>query len=458
MKLHQHFILNFLFIFITTLLLSGAVSYFAIKEINTNQQKDALILEIKIIKIQLSKVKNLQKFTSEIKKNTNHRLTLVSSDGKVISESDFNIDKMENHKNRKEIKMTATKDFGYAIRHSKTLNKDFLYVASKYTLKDKQIFIRLSMELNYLSEKFYDMWLKIILIFAVSILFGLYIINILNKKIANEIKSITNSLNDISKKNYKCKTDTSFVKEFFEIKSHIKKLCSRLQKREKQKRKYNAKIRLVSKQRSDIISAISHEFKNPIASVMGYSQTLMDDLDANEKIRERFLAKIFKNAKKISYMIDRLSLAIKFENGDFTPKKSNFDLSVLADEIVNDFKDKNPTREITFIGKSLKINADSTMIEMVIVNLIENALKYSQDEITIEIENNSLHVKDSGMGIAHDEIEKVTNKFYRSNTSSWDNSIGLGLAIVKYILNLHDSELKIKSEFGVGSDFWFEFA
>jgi signal transduction histidine kinase len=96
------------------------------------------------------------------------------------------------------------------------------------------------------------------------------------------------------------------------------------------------------------------------------------------------------------------------------------------------------------------------MIELVITNLIDNAVKYSQNDIEIFIENSSLHVKDTGLGIEPKEIEKVTNKFYRSDTLSWDNSMGLGLALVKYILNLHHTDLDIQSELGVGSDFSFK--
>ena len=300
------------------------------------------------------------------------------------------------------------------------------------------------------------MWIKLSLIFAFSIFLGLYTRYRLSQKIQKEIKKVTSTLDDISNKNYHSVVNASFAKEFFELEGHIENLSKKLEKREKQKRKYTAKIKLISKQRSDMISAISHEFKNPIASVMGYAQTLLDDPNANEKIRERFLEKIVKNSNKISNMIDRLALATKFENGDLTPKKTRFDLLHLAEEITNNFQDKHTDRVFICRGENQSILADKTMIELVITNLIDNAVKYSQNDIEIFVENNSLHVKDTGLGIESKEIEKVTNKFYRSDTLSWDNSIGLGLALVKYILNLHNTDLDIESEFGVGSDFSFK--
>lgn len=455
MKLHQHFIVNFLLIFISTLFLSTVVSYFAIKEINLNQYKSFIKNQIELIKVQLHTVKNIDEFVLHVKQKTGNRLTVIDDDGVVIAESDFNKNKMENHGDRKEIQIARAQVDGYAVRHSHTLNSDFLYIASQTYFNDKPIFIRLSMQLNSITKEFYNIWIKLSLIFAFSISLCLYIIYRLSQKIEKEITKVTSTLDDISNKNYHSVVNASFAQEFFKIESHIENLARILEKRAKQKRKYTAKIRLISKQRSDIISAISHEFKNPIASVIGYAQTLLDDPNANEKIRERFLEKIVKNSHKISNMIDRLSLATKFENGDLVPKVIEFNLYALAKDITNTFQDKHKDRIFTCKGENLNVLADKTMIELVITNLIDNAVKYSQNDIEIFLANDSLHVKDKGIGINPKEIEKVTNKFYRSNTHSWDNSIGLGLALVKYILNLHNTNLNIKSEFGIGSNFSF---
>jgi len=432
------------------------VSYFAIKEINLNKYKHFIKNQIELIKVQLPMIKNIDEFALHVKRKTSNRLTIIDDDGVVIAESDFDKKNMENHSDRKEINIARSNIDGYAVRHSATLNIDFLYMASQFYFQKKPIFIRLSMKLNSITNEFYNILIKLSLIFAFSISLGFFIIYKLSQKIEEEIKKITNTLDDISNKNYKSVVNASFAKEFFDIEKHIENLSKKLEKREKQKRKYTAKIKLISKQRSDIISAISHEFKNPIASVIGYAQTLLDDPNTNEKIRKRFLEKIAKNSHKISSMIDRLSLATKFENGDLTPKMTKFDLYDLAKESVSNFQDKYSDRVFTCRGNNYTITADKTMIELVITNLIDNAVKYSQNDIEITIENGSLYVKDRGIGIETKEIEKVTNKFYRSDTLSWDNSIGLGLALVKYILNLHNTDLDIKSEFGIGSEFSFK--
>ena len=101
------------------------------------------------------------------------------------------------------------------------------------------------------------------------------------------------------------------------------------------------------------------------------------------------------------------------------------------------------------------VDADRTIMEIVLKNLMENALKYSKDEVVVKIDKGNVSVIDKGTGISSSDISKVTKKFYRSGTHSWDNSMGLGLSIVKRILALHGTELEIESEEDKGSTFSF---
>ncbi len=155
-------------------------------------------------------------------------------------------------------------------------------------------------------------------------------------------------------------------------------------------------------------------------------------------------------------MIDRLTLATKFENGDFTTQNTQFDVAKMTLDIAQNFREKHPLRTIKTDLLEHTILADRTMMDIVISNLIDNALKYSEDEVTISLKDGFLHVKDKGIGIKEEDIEKVTQKFYRSNSHSWDNSMGLGLALVSYILKLHNTQLEIQSSLGIGSDFSFK--
>lgn len=456
MKLHQRFITSFLPIFILAIFLSAMVSYSTIKETSLKQHKEFLKNQAELIKLKLPMITgSIDEFTKEVKAKTGIRLTVITKDGVVIAESDYDKKKMDNHRDREEIELARHRQDGYAVRYSDTLDAKFLYFASRSYFRDKAVFVRVAMDVDSIVNGFSQMWTKLTVLFVALISLGIYIAYRLNQKIEKEITKITNVLDDISSKNYKTSVNASFAKEFLKIESHIEKLTKILEKSTKQKRKYTAKIKLISTQRSNIISAISHEFKNPIASVIGYAQTLLDDPNVNKKIREKFLEKIVKNSFKISNMIDRLSLTTKFENGDLSPKITEFDIDSLTKEIIVNFQDKHDDRAFIYKSEKLMVKADKTMMELVITNLIDNAVKYSQSDININIKDGLLSVKDRGIGIEKKEIDKITNKFYRSDSLSWDNSMGLGLALVKYILNLHNISLEIKSELGVGSEFSF---
>ncbi len=455
--LHQHIIRALLALFLSTLIISGVVSYFTIKNNNMQKYQHVLQTYTKVIKNELPNINDLSKFANSFKEASQIRLTLMDEHGAVLAESDTQVGDMENHLRREEIVKAQKEEFGSAVRHSKTLNSDLLYVAHYFNIDEKKYFIRLATSISKITNDFYDLWIKITLIFSLSIIAGLYGAYRLSKKIRQEIDKIIINLQQIADKEYKISLSSHFSLEFLEIANYLKKLASKLEKRAKQKRKYTAKIKLISKQRSDVISAISHEFKNPIASILGYAQTLLDDPNAAAPIKERFLGKIAQNAQKISTMIDRLALTTKFENGDFSTQNSTFDIAKLASEVAQTFREKHHSRNILCeLPDSYTITADKTMMELVISNLIDNALKYSKDEVIVKIEADALHIKDFGIGIAEEDIEKVSQKFYRSNTHSWDNSMGLGLALVSYILKLHGTTLDIKSVINEGSDFSFK--
>jgi len=266
------------------------------------------------------------------------------------------------------------------------------------------------------------------------------------------INKYLDNLDKADKINYKAHF---FTQEFEDINENLIKVISNAKKREEIKQRYNAKLKLKNRQRGDMISAIAHEFRNPIASIMGYAQTLEDDKHIPPALQEKFLSKIYNNGIKIESLLSRLVLWNKFESGEATLHPSNFDLYILVQEVKTSLEDKYQQREIVIEGSTHLVEADRTLLEIVLKNLIENALKYSKDEVLVKVDPHQISIIDKGAGISSSDISKVTKKFYRSGTHSWDNSMGLGLSIVKSILALHGTSLKIESEEEQGSTFSF---
>jgi signal transduction histidine kinase len=293
-------------------------------------------------------------------------------------------------------------------------------------------------------------------VLALALMVFFYFIKKSIIKMQKELLSINSYLANFKNRDLIDKKTDFSTKEFADINENLIKVLNTAKKRESTKRKYNAKLKLKNRQRGDMISAIAHEFRNPIASIMGYSQTLQDDPNIPKPLQTKFLDKIYNNGNKIELLLSRLIMWNKFESGDANLHKSHFDISKLILSIKENRDDRYRHRDIIVELTPMVVDADRTLMEVVIKNLIENAFKYSKDEVIVKVENTTVSVKDSGVGIDKEDIEKVTKKFYRTDKHTWDNSMGLGLSIVKTILSLHNSELKIDSKLGKGSTFSFD--
>ena len=233
-----------------------------------------------------------------------------------------------------------------------------------------------------------------------------------------------------------------FCKKEIEEITTLKKELSRLKKE-------NKKLHIMNNFKDEVISAISHEFKNPISIINGYIETILDS-NLNEEMKIKFLNKIHKNTSRLSELIDRLYLITKLENKKLKPNFSRFNLKQVAKNIAESLSDR-----VIISGEDVEIYADKNLIEIVLNNLISNALKYSKDKVTVNISGNKVCVIDKGKGIDPKDIELIKEKFYRVAKNDWDNSLGLGLAIVEHILKLHNTFLEIESEKGKGSKFCF---
>jgi len=448
---------KFLLLFLILFFIVGAIVYFWTKEFYISQTKNLLLNNLEIISFNLQN-SNLDLLATKIKKNLHLRFTVISKDGIVLAESHKDKTTMDNHKNRFEIKEADIKDYGYIIRHSQTLNKDLLYIAKKYSFKNSYIYLRLSKELKNINYEIISLGIKILAVLTIFFI-AIFIVSYkIGQNIEKEIKKITNFLTSLTKKSKSNYISSTYSTEFNQITKLLTKVAQIIIKKENQKERYTKTLELSNKQKDDIISAISHEFKNPIAVINGYSQTLIEDEHINKKIRQKFIKKIYNNGIKLNDLIDTLRLSTKLDNGQYILNKQNINLYELLEEAVDTILTNYPNRDIDLIGdKNIIISVDKALFGIVVGNLIENALKYSQDKVTVKFTYYALSVIDEGIGIDEDEIEKIKSKFYRASYNSWNNSLGLGLFLVDNIVKLHNFKLIIQSKKNIGSTFSITF-
>lgn len=455
LKIHQLFFLNTLALFIGTLLIASLVGYYTLKEMIVEDNINHLKRTLELVASKANQSHTADHYAKSIHNQTEYRTTIFDSDGQVIAESDLDKRSVDSDLNRIEIMHSSIEAYGVAVRHSKTFDEDYIFVAKQIPFEGEVVILRLGVTLHSVMGYFYQLWIKLAATFVLFIIIALITAYNISKKVQYDIAQITQYLHEISAKNYMAILKPEHFREFLQITLLLKNLVKKLRNRDRQKRKYTARLRLINKQQNDILSAISHEFKNPIAAIVGYTETLNEDSNLNLEIREKFLGKIHSNAMKISHMLDRLALSVKLENNDLSIKPTAFDLDALCRDVACALQAKYPNRTIAYEGQTKEVYADKTMVDLVITNLIDNAIKYSEDVVTLKLTDQTIEVTDQGIGIAPHELELIVSKFYRVQKNSWDNSMGLGLAIVGYILKLHDSTLHIQSTLGIGSTFSF---
>ncbi|MBL1294117.1 MAG: ATP-binding protein [Thiotrichales bacterium] len=228
------------------------------------------------------------------------------------------------------------------------------------------------------------------------------------------------------------------------------------------------KLRETDAHRRDMVANISHDLRTPLASMQGYLETLLlkDGKLEPEKQRE-YIAIALRHSHRLGKLIKDLFELARLDSGDIDIEKTNFSLH----ELVSDIMQKH---QLDAEQRGVKLNCndahgvcnaygDIGLIERVLENLIENAIRHCSENGSVNInitEDNGgveVHVADTGKGIPNDELNHIFNRFYQidKHRTNKNGSAGLGLAIVKRILDLHFSDIKVSSEVGKGTDFSF---
>jgi len=221
--------------------------------------------------------------------------------------------------------------------------------------------------------------------------------------------------------------------------------------------------------KKDFVANVSHEMRTPLASIKGYSETLLDgDIDA--KRRGEFLRVIDRQATRMSRIIDDLLMLSRLETERLYMVLTPVDLKELIISTVRGFEKQARDRDIelnTHIPEDLPgVSGDGGRIEQVLVNLLDNAIKYTPAGGSVRVSAGGedgyarVDVSDTGIGIPPGDIARIFERFYRVDKArSRDlGGTGLGLAIVKHIIQGHNGKLHVESTPGHGSTFSFSIA
>jgi len=217
--------------------------------------------------------------------------------------------------------------------------------------------------------------------------------------------------------------------------------------------------------RKELISNISHDLRTPIASIQGYAETLIlkkDSIDSTEN--EKYLGIIYKNCDNLQELVTNLFELSKLQANQVTLNREPFSIGELVHDVANKYRILSQKKGVsinTIVSKDTPVvDADVLLIDRVLQNLIDNAIRFCKDGDTINIEikvdepgNVRVSISDTGAGIEQDHLPHIFERYFKKDDRG--GSSGLGLAIVKRIIDLHESSIVVKSVVGQGTTFDF---
>ena len=215
--------------------------------------------------------------------------------------------------------------------------------------------------------------------------------------------------------------------------------------------------------RKDFVANVSHELRTPITLIQGFVETLKED-GIHSQDAEKFLDIINTHSKRLIRIIEDLLTLSKLEQDQDLDKKIE-NLYIILNTSINHCLPKAEKKKIDIVlqcSKDIEINANAPLLEQAVINLIDNAIKFSPENKRIYIEVHSsfkewgISVRDEGTGIDAEYLPFLFQRFYRVDKARSRNlgGTGLGLSIVKHIAKAHHGHVNVESQIGKGSTFW----
>ncbi len=218
--------------------------------------------------------------------------------------------------------------------------------------------------------------------------------------------------------------------------------------------------------KSDFISNVSHEIRTPLALISMYIETLDLDRVKTEKKKKEYYSIIYNETQRLSNLVNKILNFSQIENDKRKYVFSKTNLNNIVNEVVNTFKyhleEKNFELQLEFDEEIPQIMAESEALTDALVNLVDNAIKYSGGQKFIGIKTGKqkdgvfVEIKDNGIGISENDQKKIFDKFYRvteKNLAYKAKGSGLGLSIVKHVIDKHNGKIYVKSKVGSGTSF-----
>lgn len=275
---------------------------------------------------------------------------------------------------------------------------------------------------------------------------------ILTRQITSPVKKMRNAAKSIAAGNFKERIPITSNDEIGQLAESFNSMTESL--------------RELETMRSSFVSDVSHELRTPMTIISGFVEGIIDGT-IPESEREKYLGIVLSEAKRLTRLVSELLEASKLEQGKAKLNKESFDMNRILTETLISYEQqitqKNINVSLLLEGNECNVFADRDSIKRVLINLIENAIKFTpvDGRITLKTETNDkkviTYVENTGEGISENDIKHIWERFYKTDKSRGEDKkgAGLGLHIVKTIITKHNGEIFAKSKEGEYTRFTF---
>jgi signal transduction histidine kinase/ligand-binding sensor domain-containing protein len=248
-----------------------------------------------------------------------------------------------------------------------------------------------------------------------------------------------------------------------QVRSRERRLARLVDERTRKLKETMERLEDLTRRQSSFVSGISHELKTPLTLIRLYAETLLEHVGSTMERREMFCRIIVREVERLTRLVDRVLDFSRIEQG---VKKYDLELGDLRETVRETVRDYEEYLHTEGLGirldmaddvPCLRLNADA--VSMAIINLLENAAKYSGESNHIEVRVQrrrsavTVEVEDRGVGISRDEQERIFDRFYRVGNDERSGGYGVGLFVVREVMSAHGGSVEVESEPGRGSTF-----
>jgi len=401
---------------------------------------------------------------AELGRTVGARVTWIDKDGRVLGESDTDAGQMDNHSTRPEVVAAMRGQVGANLRISKTFGARYLYVAVPFSGG----VLRLASPASEIEARVATIRSEVMIATAFAFLPAVVLAAVFARIASGRLGRIIDYARKLAEGNFRARLHGTGRGELGVLSAKLNETAEKLEFVMVRLETEHAELEKLERVRKDFVANVSHELRTPLASIQGYTETLLDGAIHDAENNLKFLNIIRQNAERLRGLTSDLLVLSQVEQGKQKFRFAPYSVSRLLTADMEMMRPIAQNRSIDLVQEptpdEVEVFCDARAVHQILTNLLDNAIKYTPDRGRVTagarpISRNMVEVfiRDTGLGIPDHDLPRLFERFYRVDKarSRAMGGTGLGLAIVKHLTRAQGGDVRVESQIGRGSTFYF---